>query len=149
MVEMELREIQINEESPGHQIIIIGEKYGNRSFPIYIGSHEAIAMDLAVRKIAPPRPLTHDLIVNILTGLGLKLERVLIDDLRLDTFHGKLVILDSNGEEIFIDSRPSDAIVLASRMGCPIYVADRVLDEVSREYEEEEGPEEGTEEEEQ
>ncbi|MCD6386516.1 bifunctional nuclease family protein, partial [Candidatus Sumerlaeota bacterium] len=115
-VEMELREIQINEESPGHQIIIISEKNGNRSFPIYIGSHEAMAMDLAVRKIHPPRPLTHDLITNILEGLGVTLERVLIDDLRNDTFHGKLVLRDPAGKEVIIDSRPSDAIVLASRL---------------------------------
>lgn len=137
-IEMELREIQINEESPGHQIIILSEKNGTRAFPIYIGSHEAMAMDLAVRKIRPPRPLTHDLIVNILEGLGVSLERVLVDDLRNDTFHGKLVLRDSAGKEVIIDSRPSDAIVLASRLGRPIFVEERVLLEVSHEMEDEE-----------
>ncbi len=134
MIEMELREIQINEESPGHQIIILGEKEGNRVFPIFIGSHEALAMDLAVRHIVPPRPLTHDLIANILDGLNVRLDRVLVDDLRNDTFHGKLVLQNPEGEETIIDSRPSDAIVLASRLERPIFVAQKVIDEVSREY---------------
>lgn len=137
LVAMELREIQINEESPAHQIIILAEKSGTRAFPIYIGAHEAMAMDLAVRKIRPPRPLTHDLIVNVLKGVGVELKHVVVDDLHHDTFHGKLVLQDPKGKEIIVDSRPSDAIVLASRLDRPIFVAEEVLEEVCHRYEEE------------
>ncbi len=133
LVEMELREIQINEESLAHQIIILGEKDGKRVFPIYIGHTEAMAMDFAIRKIDPPRPLTHNLIINILEGLNVTLKHVIVCDLRNDTFYGNLVLTDAEGNEVIIDSRPSDAIVLASRLDIPIFVDEKVLNEVSHE----------------
>ncbi|MCX7766002.1 MAG: bifunctional nuclease family protein [Candidatus Sumerlaeia bacterium] len=136
IVEMELKEIQINQEFPAQQIIILGEKNGERAFPIYIGSNEALAMDLAVRKIKTPRPLTHELIINIINALGVELKYILVDDLRNDTFHGKLVILDRDGNEILVDSRPSDAIVLACWLDRPIFVAEKVLSQVCRREEE-------------
>lgn len=133
LVEMELREIQISENPSGHQIIILGEKGGRRSFPIYIGFYEAYAMDIAVRGIRTPRPMTHDLIYNIIDGLNLSMNRVLVDKLENDTFFGKLAIENGQGKEILIDSRPSDAIVLAAKRQLPIFVAEDVLDEVCRE----------------
>ena len=133
MVEMELREIQISENPSGHQIIILGEKGGRRSFPIYIGFYEAYAMDIAVRGISTPRPMTHDLIYNIIDALNFNMSRVLVDKLESDTFYGKLVIENGQGKEVLIDSRPSDAIVLASKRQLPIFVDEDVLNEVCRE----------------
>ena len=133
LVEMELREIQISENPYWHQIIILGEKGGKRTFPIYIGFYEAYAMDIAVRGIRTPRPMTHDLIYNIIDGLELNMNRVLVDKLENDTFFGKLAIENGQGKEILIDSRPSDAIVLAAKRQLPIFVAEDVLNEVCRE----------------
>ena len=127
LVEMELREIQISELG-AHQVILLAEKSGERSFPIYIGQFEALAMDLAVCGRQNPRPLTHDLICNIIDDLGYRFKRVVVDALRDDTFFGKLVLTDSEGREIWIDSRPSDAIVLAAKRNLPIFVANDVLD---------------------
>ncbi len=135
MVEMELREIQIS-EAGNHQIIILGEKEGSRLFPIYIGFFEAAAMDQAVHGIRPPRPMTHDLIYNIIDGLDCQVKRVLVDKLLDDTFHGKLVIETSDGREVLIDSRPSDAIVLACKRSIPIFVAQEVLEQVLSHQEE-------------
>lgn len=136
MVEMELREIQIS-EAGNHQIIILGEKEGARLFPIYIGFFEAAAMDQAVHGIRTPRPMTHDLIYNIVEGLECRLKRILVDQLLDDTFHGKLVVETPDGREVQIDSRPSDAIVLACKRGLPIFVAQDVLDQVVSHQEEE------------
>jgi len=138
LVEMELREIQISENPSGHQIIILGEKGGRRTFPIYIGFYEAYAMDIAVRGIHTPRPMTHDLIYNIIDGLELSMNRVLVDKLENDTFFGKLAIENGQGKEILIDSRPSDAIVLAAKRQLPIFVAEDVLNEVCREMSDDE-----------
>jgi bifunctional DNase/RNase len=134
LIEMELREIQMSENLSGHQIIILAEKGGTRTFPIYIGFYEAFAMDNAVRRVKTIRPLTHDLIWNILDGMGVSLKRIIVDDLKNDTFFGKLVIADHDGREILIDSRPSDALVLASRRSVPIFVEERVLEEVSGDF---------------
>ncbi|GAB4322421.1 MAG: bifunctional nuclease family protein [Candidatus Sumerlaeia bacterium] len=130
-VEMELREIQISELGH-HQIILLGEKNGDRAFPIYIGSFEALAMDLAVRNKQTPRPMTHDLICNIVDELGYRFDRVLVDALRDDTFFGKVVLVGPDGREVWVDSRPSDAIVLAAKRRLPIFVATEVLDSVIR-----------------
>lgn len=129
-VEMELREIQISELNQ-HQIILLGEKNGLRAFPIFIGLNEAFAMDLAVREKHTPRPMTHDLICNIVDDVGCRFDRVMVDALRDDTFHGKVVLIDSSGQEIIVDSRPSDAIVLAAKRKLPIFVAEAVLDAVA------------------
>lgn len=131
LVEMELREIQIS-EAGNHQIIVLGEKEGQRLFPIYIGFFEAAAMDQAVRGIPTPRPMTHDLIYNLLDAMGARLHRVLVDALLDDTFHGKLVVQTADGREVRVDTRPSDAIVLACKRDIPIFVAEEVLEEVLR-----------------
>jgi bifunctional DNase/RNase len=135
MIEMELREIQMSHMSPMN-IVVLEEKDGNRSFPIYIGSNEAKAADDAVFGRQMARPMTHDLILNVLEGLGAALEGVLVDSLESDTFHGKLLVRTREGKHIKIDSRPSDAIVLAMKVRAPIYVAEEVVDKVQREPEE-------------
>lgn len=136
-VEVSLREIQAS-DSPNPQIMILGEVGGHRLFPIFIGFHEMDALDRALHGHEQPRPLTHDLVINAIEGLGGELVRVLIDDLESDTFFGKLVVRMPGGEEHWIDSRPSDAMVLAARRQVPIMVAEHVLDSVGKPPSEEE-----------
>ena len=131
MVQMELSKIMISETND-HQIIILKEKDGQRSFPIVIGLHEAWAIDRAVKEIPTPRPLTHDLLYNVITGLNANLMRIIINDLKNNTFFAKLV-LQRNSESVEIDSRPSDAIALAmQKRDTPIFVEEKVLDEVCK-----------------
>jgi hypothetical protein len=131
-IEMELAEIQMSEVINHHQIIILSEKGGDRTFPIFIGFFEASAMELSVKRYQTPRPMTHDLIFNILDSLNLRLVRVLIDELQNDTFFGKLVIRKEDEQEYLVDSRPSDAIILASKRNIPIFVEEDVLNQVIR-----------------
>ena len=131
LVEVELREIQAS-EGPGAQIMILAEIGGERQFPIFIGMNEMDALDRALHGKEAPRPLTHDLVLNTVKGMQGDLVRVLIDDLRDDTFFGKLVIQLGDGTEALIDSRPSDALVLAARRGAPIFVAEHVLDSIGQ-----------------
>ena len=130
MVKMELSRIMISETSD-HQIVVLKEREGQRSFPIVIGLHEAWAIDRAVKGIPTPRPLTHDLIHNVIEGLGAGLTQIIINDLLNNTFYAKL-ILQMNGKAVEVDSRPSDAIALAMQKSTPIFVAENVLDEVCR-----------------
>ena len=133
MVPMELSKIIITETSD-HQIIVLKEKDGQRTFPIVIGLHEAWAIDRAVKGITTPRPLTHDLIGNIIEGLNAGVVKIVINDLRNNTFYAK-IILQRNGLFVEIDSRPSDAIALAMQKNTPIFVARRILEEVSKQGE--------------
>lgn len=130
MVLMVLSRIMISETSD-HQIIVLKEKDGERNFPIVIGMQEAWAIDRAVKNIPTPRPLTHDLLSNIIIGLAVGVERITINDLRNNTFYATIV-LKQNGASYEIDSRPSDAIVLATQMKSKIYVSKKVIDEVCK-----------------
>jgi uncharacterized protein len=126
---MELSRIIISETSD-QQVIVLREVEGEeRSFPIVIGIFEARAIDLRVKGISMPRPLTHDLLSSVITHLGGELESVVVTELREHTFYARLRIR-VNGEVIEVDSRPSDAIALAVTVGVPVYVAEEVLDEV-------------------
>ncbi len=130
LVHMELSRIMISETSD-HQIIILKEKDGQRSFPIVIGLNEVWAIDRAVKGIPTPRPLTHDLLSNVITQLSATVERVEISELKNNTFYAKIII-NQNGSSLEIDSRPSDAIALAMQKSTPIFVARKVLEEVSK-----------------
>ncbi len=127
MVEMELVEIQITGELTGPQVIILQEKKGTRNFPIFIGPHEVSVLDQTVRRVPLSRPLTHELILNVIDGLGGVLTGVVVDELRQETFIGKLLVKTPEGQTERIDSRPSDAIILAMKRKVPIYVAEEVL----------------------
>jgi len=129
-IEMELSRIIINETSD-QQIIVLKERDGHRSFPIVIGIVEVFAIDRRLKGITPPRPMTHDLLGNIIEGLGAKVEKIVINDLRNHTFYAK-IYLSVNGRTVEIDSRPSDAIALGTASNTPIYVAEHVLDETCR-----------------
>ncbi|MCB7128916.1 MAG: bifunctional nuclease family protein [Candidatus Brocadiales bacterium] len=131
MVRMELSRIVISETSD-HQIIVLKESHGQRSFPIVIGLHEAWAIDRAVKGIPTPRPLTHDLLNSIMEGLGAGLSQIIISDLRNNTFYAKLMVRGNDDGVVEIDSRPSDAIALAMQRKTPIFVEEKVLDEVCR-----------------
>ncbi|HNY28907.1 MAG TPA: bifunctional nuclease family protein [Candidatus Sumerlaeota bacterium] len=134
LVEMELREIL---RGPLSATIVLGEvEGGDREFPVDIDLHAATALEMAVNNEQTPRPLTHDLILNVVRGLGASLKRVIVDELRLDefgrgTFHGKLDVEKSDLSTIWIDSRPSDSLVLATKLGVPIFVNEDVLNQVS------------------
>lgn len=112
--------------SGGAYALILREVHGNRRLPIIIGAAEAQSIALEMEGIKPPRPLTHDLMKNIIQAFGSELTDILIDDLRDGTFYAKL-----NLESQQIDSRPSDAIALAVRYGAQIFVASTVMDEAS------------------
>jgi len=125
--------LSTNPASGGAYALILKEVSGSRRLPIIIGAAEAQSIALEMEGIKPPRPLTHDLMKNIITAFGAELNEIIIDELRDGTFYAKLSI-DSQS----IDSRPSDAIALAVRYGVQIYVATSVMDEASFVPEEEE-----------
>ena len=128
MIEVELSRIIINERSD-QQVIVLKEKGGDRAFPILIGIYEATAIDRGIKEYRAPRPLTHDLIGMILRGLEVRLSRITITDLRSGTFYAKLVLVQ-NGKTVEVDARPSDAIALAVQFSAPIFVEEKVIEEV-------------------
>jgi bifunctional DNase/RNase len=107
-------------------IVILKDVNGPGVLPIWVGIYEANAIALEIEKVATPRPMTHDLIKNVLMGLEARVRRVVVSDLRDDTFFA-VIWLEKNGQVISIDSRPSDALALALRVDCPIYVEEDVL----------------------
>ncbi len=117
---------RIEHGQPRALLVQLRDNYG-RSVPIVIGPFEAHAIVTALNDDTPPRPMTHDLTRNILTRLGVSIDRVVIDDLWQGTFYAKIYLLHGD-EEIEIDSRPSDAIALALRFRAPIYMAESVLE---------------------
>jgi bifunctional DNase/RNase len=127
-VRMDLAQIVISEKRDT-QIIVLRERDGNRNLPIVIGLTEALAIDRRVKGVPVPRPLTHDLLGNVIEALAAELEKIVINDLQDHTFYAKLVIRQ-HGELIEVDSRPSDAIALGVASEVPIYVEDHVLREV-------------------
>lgn len=129
-VEVELSRIIINESSD-QQIIVLKERHGERSFPIVIGIVEIFAIDRRLKGIKPPRPMTHDLLDSILENLNAKIEKIVINDLLNHTFYAQ-IHLSRNGENMMIDSRPSDAIALSVASKTPIYVAEHVFDKTSQ-----------------
>ncbi|HQU86307.1 MAG TPA: bifunctional nuclease family protein [Pyrinomonadaceae bacterium] len=96
--------------------------------PIWVGAFEANAIALEIEKIVPQRPMTHDLIRNIILQSGLKASKVIINDLVDNTFYALIEFSDQKGNVVSIDSRPSDAIAVALRLDCPIYVVQKVID---------------------
>jgi bifunctional DNase/RNase len=128
--EAELSRIIINEMSD-QQVIVIKERHGQRSFPIVIGIVEIFAIDRRLKGIAPPRPMTHDLLASVIENLGAKIEKVVINDLRQHTFFAR-IHLSIDGRTIEIDSRPSDAIALCAATKAPIFVAEHVFEQTSQ-----------------
>jgi uncharacterized protein len=148
VIEMELVGVRV--ELPANQpIVLLKEKTGSRYLPIWIGAVEATAIAFALQGVETPRPLTHDLFVEVLGSLGVALEAVHVTELRDGTFFAELHF-DHGGERTIVSARPSDAIALASRLDdVPIFGAEDVLDEAGLEIEtrEEDGTEVDAEEE--
>ncbi len=113
-----------------HRVVLLKDVNADRYLPIWIGPFEADAIAMALQHLEPPRPMTHDLLKNIISELGATVSHVLINELRDNTFHGRIV-MDINGRHTEIDSRPSDAMALAVRCGVPIYVAEEVMEQAS------------------
>lgn len=127
-IQMELQRIIIS-EMQDRQIIVLKEVDGERTFPIVIGSAEAYAIDRRLKGIAAPRPLTHDLLANVIEEMGGRIDRIEIHNLEDAIFFASIVIVHDS-RVIEIDSRPSDAIALGVATMVPIFVAEHVLDQV-------------------
>ncbi|PYV29693.1 MAG: hypothetical protein DMG22_22320 [Acidobacteria bacterium] len=124
-VEMKIRGLMMDPVT-NMPIVILKDVNGAAVLPIWVGIYEANAIALEIEKVATPRPMTHDLIKNLLLGLETRVHRVVVSDLKEDTFYA-LIWLERDGQVISIDSRPSDALALALRVDCPIYVEEEVL----------------------
>ena len=124
-VEMTIRGLLVDPVS-NMPIVILKDVAGESVLPIWVGVYEANAIALEMEKVSTPRPMTHDLIKNVLTGLDALVHKVVVTELKEDTFYA-VIWLEREGHVISIDSRPSDALALALRMDCPIFVEDEVL----------------------
>jgi len=124
-VEMKVRGLALDPLS-NMPIIILRDEEDKRSLPIWVGIFEANAIALELEKISTPRPMTHDLIKNILEAIDARVSKVVVTDLRENTFYA-MIHLHVGGSEYTVDSRPSDAIALALRVGAPIYVDEDVV----------------------
>ncbi len=129
MIEVKVVNVAIDVKS-NMPVIILKEKGGEKTLPIWVGLFEAQAIALALENVKPPRPLTHDLAKSIIEKLKGKVDRVVINDLKNNTFYAR-ILMRKNGESIQVDSRPSDAIALALRLKVPIYIDEGVLDKVA------------------
>jgi bifunctional DNase/RNase len=126
LIEMAVDSIRVH--MPTHQhVVILKEKEAERYLPIWIGIHEANAIALKITGITPERPITHDLLVNVLGAVDVEVHRVVVTSLSNEVFYAR-IIASANGRNFDIDARPSDAIAVAVRVGAPIFVADEVLD---------------------
>ena len=125
---MEILGLSTSPSSGGAYALILNEVEGNRRLPIIIGTFEAQAIALELEHIKPPRPMTHDLLKNVIQSFGAELNQVFINDLSEGTFYAQ-IIYNQNGEQLEQDARPSDAIALAIRFNAPIFVSDEILDE--------------------
>ena len=129
MIEMDLAGVRV--ELPTNQpIVLLKERAGERYLPIWIGASEAAAIALSLQGVVTPRPMTHDLLKNMLEELAVGVDRITITELREGTFYATIE-MSRNGSSYEISSRPSDAIALAVRLSVPIYAADDVLTEAS------------------
>ena len=127
-IELEIVALSHSITQSNSYAVILGEVGGSRRLPIVIGGFEAQAIAVALEDMHPSRPLTHDLMKNFMTSFDIALQEVYICDLQEGIFYSKLVCFTAN-DTIEIDSRTSDALALAVRFGCPIYVYENILDQ--------------------
>ncbi|MDA8057642.1 MAG: bifunctional nuclease family protein [Actinomycetota bacterium] len=127
MVEVRLRAVRVDLQS-NTPVLLLQEPEGvGRTLPIFIGAPEATAIAFALQGMDTPRPMTHDLICELLEALGATVARVVVTELRGSTYFADIV-LDQAGREIAVSSRPSDAVAVAVRTGSPLFVADQLMD---------------------
>jgi len=137
MVEMTIDSIRVSLMNY-QRVVILKEKMARRYLPIWIGPAEADAIAVKLQGVTVPRPLTHDLLSSVIDSLGATIDSIIVSDLKSDTFYAK-IILTVDGEQIEIDSRPSDALALAVRADAPIYADEAVLDKAGILLDEETG----------
>jgi len=135
MIEVTIESIRVSLMSQ-NRIVVLREEGGDRFIPIWIGPFEADAITLQLQGMDVPRPLTHDLLKNVIETLGAEVLHILISGLEKNTYFARIV-LDVEGDTVEIDSRPSDAIALAVRTSAPIYIADEVMQQAGMQPEEE------------
>ncbi len=124
-VEMKIRGLMMDPVT-NMPIVVLKDVQGQAILPIWVGVYEANAIALEIEKVQTPRPMTHDLLKNVLLGLEVRVEKVVVNELKDDTFYA-LIWVEREGQMMTIDSRPSDALALALRVDCPIFVAEEVL----------------------
>lgn len=124
-VEMKIRGLMMDPVT-NMPIVVLKDVSGDTVLPIWVGVYEANAIALEIEKVSTPRPMTHDLIKNVLMGLNTHVHKVVVSELRDDTFYA-VIWMEREGHVISVDSRPSDALALALRLDCPIFVEDEVL----------------------
>jgi bifunctional DNase/RNase len=124
-VEMKIRGLMMDPVTQ-MPIVVLKDVSSDTVLPIWVGVYEANAIALEIEKVTTPRPMTHDLIKNVLMGLDAEVRKVVVNELREDTFYA-VIWMEREGRLISVDSRPSDALAVALRTDCPIYVDDEVL----------------------
>ena len=124
-VEMKIRGLMMDPVT-NMPIVILKDVDGSAILPIWVGIYEANAIALEIEKVSTPRPMTHDLIKTLLSGLNTSVRKIVVNELKEDTFYA-IIWLEKDGNLISVDSRPSDALAVALRLDCPIYVEDSVL----------------------
>jgi len=126
MIEMIIDSIRVSLMNY-QRVVILKEKAADRYLPIWIGPAEADAIAVKLQDVTVPRPLTHDLLRSVIDALGATINSIIVSELKNDTFYAK-IILNVDGGQMEVDSRPSDALALAVRAGVPIYAEEVVLD---------------------
>ena len=124
-VEMKIRGLMLDPVT-NSPIVVLKDVQGQAILPIWVGVFEANAIALEIEKVETPRPMTHDLLKNVFLGLEVRVQKIVVNDLRDDTFFA-IIWVEREGQMMTIDSRPSDALALALRMDCPIFVDEKVL----------------------
>ena len=137
MIEMSIDSIRVSLMNY-QRVVILKEKVDKRYLPIWIGPAEADAIAVKLQGVNVPRPLTHDLMSSVIDSLGATIDSIIVCDLKSDTFYAK-IILNVDGGQIEVDSRPSDALALAVRAEVPIYADEAVLDKAGILLDEETG----------
>ena len=127
MIEMKVKGLTLDPHT-NVPIVVLRETEGDRALPIWVGIFEAHAIAREIENFETPRPMTHDLIKNLINDIKGRVDKILINDLKDNTFFAE-IHLSMNGSEFVVDSRPSDAIAVALRMGSPIFVEEKVLEE--------------------
>ncbi len=126
MIEMSIEAVRVSMQNL-NRVLILKEKQGEHYLVIWIGPAEAEAIAMKLGEAAPPRPMTHDLLRNVIDGLGAQVSHIIVNDISNDTFYARIV-LDSNGKVMEIDSRVSDAVALAVRAQVPIFADETVVE---------------------
>jgi uncharacterized protein len=126
LIEMTIKGLMVD-PTTNMPIVILRDKDGDKVLPIWVGIFEANAIAMQIENVATPRPMTHDLLRNVIADLNATVQRIVVSDLQENTFYA-LIYLTVNGETMAVDARPSDAIALALRTRAPIFVDDTVID---------------------